>query len=145
MTENISDGDYTIEVELTGGSGRAHIASPARLSVTDGRMKAEIEWSSSSYDYMEVDGKEYYPENEEGNSVFIIDISELDADIPILAETVAMSEPHMIEYTLNFDSSTLKNESGQTGIILSCCISGAVLLTAAAAFFMRKRKLNGKS
>lgn len=144
MAENNSDGEYTIEAELTGGTGRAHITSPAKLTVTDGIMNAEIEWSSSSYDYMKVDGKEYYPENEEGNSVFVVEIPKLDADIPVLAETVAMSEPHMIEYTLYFDSSTLKSENSPSGIIISVCILSAVLLTSAAGLFIRKRKANGK-
>lgn len=144
MAENISDGEYTIEAELTGGTGRAHITSPAKLTVTDGCMNVEIEWNSSSYDYMKVDGKEYYPENVEGNSLFVVEIPKLDADIPVLAETVAMSEPHLIKYMLYFDSSTLKSESSPSGIILSCCIIGAVLLTSVAGLFIRKRKQNGE-
>lgn len=144
MAENISDGEYTIEAELTGGTGRAHITSPAKLTVTDGIMNVEIEWSSSNYDYMKVDGKEYYPQNEEGNSLFVVEIHQLDADIPVLAETVAMSEPHMIEYTLYFDSSTLKKENSPLVLILSCCIIGTALLASAAGLFIRKRKINGK-
>ena len=31
-----------------------------------------------------------------------------DAEMEITADTVAMSEPHEIDYTLNFDSSTVK-------------------------------------
>jgi hypothetical protein len=57
---------------------------------------------------MEVDGKEYYPVSGEEYSTFYIEIPALDTDIPILAETLAMSEPHLIEYTLKFDSATIK-------------------------------------
>ncbi len=144
MAENISDGEYTIEAELSGGTGRAHITSPAKLTVTDGCMNAEIEWSSSTYDYMKVDGKEYYPQNDEGNSVFVVEIPQLDTDISVLAETVAMSEPHLIEYTLYFDSSTLRSENSTSGVILSCIIIGTVLIASATGLFIRKRKLNGK-
>lgn len=144
MAEIISDGEYTIEAELSGGTGRAHITSPAKLTVTDGRMNVEIEWSSSSYDYMKVDGREYYPQNEEGNSLFVVEIPRLDADISVIAETIAMSEPHMIEYTLHFDSSTLRSENSTSGVILSCIIIGTVLIASATGLFIRKRKLNGK-
>lgn len=140
MAEIISDGDYTIEVKLSGGSGRANINSPAKLNVTDGQMQAEIEWSSPNYDYMEVDGKEYYPVNEDGNSVFVIDVSELDREIPVLAETVAMSEPHTIEYTMYFDSSTIKRANNDITQIIFGGLGTVIILAAAAAIFIRKKK-----
>ena len=70
----LSDGEYSIAVELQGGSGRASIKSPTKLTVANGKMQAEIEWSSPYYDYMEVDEKPYYPQNTEGNSLFVIDV-----------------------------------------------------------------------
>lgn len=140
MAKIISDGDYTIEVRLSGGSGRASITSPAKLNADDGKMQAEIEWSSSNYDYMKVDGKEYYPVNEDGNSVFVIDVSELDCEIPVLAETLAMSEPHTIEYTLYFDSSTIRRaDNGMTQIIFGG-LGAVIVLAAAATVFIRKKK-----
>ena len=53
----LEDGAYTIEVALTGGSGRADVDSPAHLTVNQGQMQAQIVWSSPYYDYMEVDGR----------------------------------------------------------------------------------------
>lgn len=103
-----ADGEYTIEVALTGGTGRATVESPAKLMVGDGKMIAVIVWSSPNYDKMVVDGEEYSPVPRAGNSTFQIPVSALDKDLPIQAETTAMSEPHMIDYTLHFDSSTLK-------------------------------------
>ena len=38
----------------------------------------------------------------------MIEVPSLDTDIPVLAEALAMSEPHLIEYTLNFNSATIK-------------------------------------
>lgn len=97
----------TIEVTMTGGSGRASISSPALIEVTDGVMYATIEWSSPYYEYMIVDDVKYLPVQEEGNSTFIIPII-LDEEMPVSAQTVAMSTPHEIDYTLTFDSSTIK-------------------------------------
>lgn len=96
------DGTYQMEVELLGGSGRASVASPAKVEIKDGKAVATLEWSSPNYDYMVVDGEKYLPVNTEGNSVFQIPVEAFDQDIAVIADTVAMSTPHEIEYTLNF-------------------------------------------
>ena len=98
----ISDGDYAASVSLKGGSGRAYIESPCDVTVKNGQVSAHIVWSSSHYDYMIVDGKTYYPINTEGNSEFEIP-AELGKDMYIQADTTAMSEPHLIDYTIRFD------------------------------------------
>ena len=54
---------------------------------------------------MTVNGVDYTPVNDGGNSTFEIPVT-LDEDIAVSAETVAMSTPHTIDYTLHFDSST---------------------------------------
>ena len=106
--ETPADGSYTCEVALEGGSGRATVESPAALTVADGRMTATIVWSSPNYDYMIVDGEKYLPTNTEGNSTFEIPVAALDTALDVTADTVAMSTPHEIEYTLTFDSASLK-------------------------------------
>ena len=103
-----ADGTYTCEVTLEGGSGRATVESPAALTVADGKMTATIVWSSPNYDYMLVDGEKYLPTNTEGNSTFEIPVAALDTSLDVTADTVAMSTPHEIEYTLTFDSASLK-------------------------------------
>ena len=103
-----ADGTYTCDVTLEGGSGRATVESPAALTVADGRMTATIVWSSSNYDYMLVDGEKYLPTNTDGNSTFEIPVAALDTALDVTADTVAMSTPHEIEYTLTFDSASLK-------------------------------------
>ena len=103
-----ADGTYTCEVTLEGGSGRATVDSPAALTVADGKMTAAIVWSSPNYDYMLVDGEKYLPTNTEGNSTFEIPVAALDTALDVIADTVAMSTPHEIEYTLTFDSASLK-------------------------------------
>ena len=103
-----ADGTYTCDVTLEGGSGRATVESPAALTVADGKMAATIVWSSPNYDYMIVDGEKYFPTNTEGNSTFEIPVSALDTALDVTADTVAMSTPHEIEYTLTFSSASLK-------------------------------------
>ena len=100
--ETPADGSYTCEVTLEGGSGRATVDSPAALTVADGNMTATIVWSSPNYDYMIVDGEKYLPTNTEGNSTFEIPVSALGTPLSVVADTVAMSTPHEIEYTLTF-------------------------------------------
>ena len=100
------EGTYTCEVVLSGGSGRASVTSPAKL-VSDGKtLTATIEWSSPNYEYMIVDGTQYDPIQTEGNSTFEIPVA-LDAVLAVSASTVAMSQPHLVDYTLYFDSTTL--------------------------------------
>ena len=105
--ETPADGSYTCAVTLEGGSGRATVESPAALTVADGAMTATIVWSSPNYDYMLIDGEKYLPTNTEGNSTFEIPVAALDTALAVTADTVAMSTPHEIDYTLTFDSATL--------------------------------------
>ena len=104
----LDDGMYTVEVALGGGSGRASVESPASLRVEGGKAFATIIWGSSNYDYMKVDGQKFDAEGTEGNSTFEIPVWAFDRKLAVIADTIAMSEPHEIEYTLNFDSGTLK-------------------------------------
>ena len=104
----LEDGSYEVEVSLEGGSGKATVESPAELEVQDGEVVARIIWSSPYYDYMVVDGEKYEPLNTEGNSVFEIPVTCFDAPMTVSADTIAMSTPHEIEYTLTFDSTTLQ-------------------------------------
>lgn len=103
----LEDGDYTVEVQLAGGSGKAKVESPCSLRVEGGKAYATIVWGSSNYDYMKVDGEQFDPVNTEGNSTFELPVAVFDWNLPVLADTTAMSTPHEIEYTLYFDSATL--------------------------------------
>lgn len=100
--ETPADGEYNVNVVLEGGSGRATVDSPAALTVADGKMTATIVWSSPNYDYMIVDGEKYLPTNTEGNSTFVIPVAALGTPLSVTADSVAMSTPHEIEYTLTF-------------------------------------------
>jgi len=104
----LEDGVYEIDVKLDGGSGKATIQSPAKLTVKDGEAYAEIIWSSNKYDYMVVDGEKILPLSTDEFSVFEIPVSGFDYRMPLSADTTAMSTPHEIEYTLILDSGSIK-------------------------------------
>lgn len=105
---NLADGSYLVEMTFEGGSGRASIASPVTITVENQKVTASVEWSSPNYDYMLVDGEKFLPVNTEGNSVFEIPVAAFDEPVTVIGDTVAMSKPHEIEYTLTFHSDTIK-------------------------------------
>lgn len=104
----LADGNYSVEMTFEGGSGRASIASPVTITVENQKVTASVEWSSPNYDYMLVDGEKFLPVNTEGNSVFEIPVAVFDEPVTVIGDTVAMSKPHEIEYTLTFHSDTIK-------------------------------------
>lgn len=99
----VADGTYQVNVTLSGGSGRAKIASPTELTIKDGRATAKIVWSSDKYDYMEVEGIRFTPEIQNGHSVFAVPVTELDKPLAMVGDTTAMSTPHAIDYQLTFE------------------------------------------
>ena len=137
------DGEYSIQVDLEGGSGKASLTSPTLSTVKDGMGYAQIQWSSSNYDYMIVDGEKYLPTNEEGmNSVFEIPILTLDEAMPVIADTTAMGAPHEIEYTLTFYSDSIGSKSQLpqeaakrvVGVAMVIIVGGGIL-----NYFVNKR------
>ena len=88
------------EITLEGGTGKAGIQSPVEVQIKDGRMTARLVWTSKNYDYMIVDGVRYDNENAGGDSTFTVPVKRLDQPLPVIGDTVAMSEPHEIEYVL---------------------------------------------
>ena len=56
---------------------------------------------------MLVDGERYDALSNEDGSTFEIPVFALDTPFSVIGDTTAMSTPHEIEYTLNFDSASL--------------------------------------
>ena len=109
---DLEDGEYTAEVRLQGGSGRASVQSPARITLSgagtpEAKVTAELIWGSANYDYMLADGEKYLAAIVDGHSVFEIPVIFFDRNMAVIADTTAMSQPHEISYTLHFDSATL--------------------------------------
>lgn len=129
---DVEDGEYSIQVNMTGGSGRASVTSPTWLIVKDGKAYARLLWSSTYYDYMIVGGKKYLNETTDGgNSTFTIPIAVMDEDMPVIADTTAMGDPVEIEYKLTFyeDSIASKRQIPQEAavdvLIIALIIIGA--------------------
>ena len=57
---------------------------------------------------MIVGGDKYLPVNTEGDSVFEIPVVAFDQPMEVIGDTVAMSKPHEVEYTLTFHSDTIE-------------------------------------
>ncbi|MCI8699089.1 MAG: hypothetical protein HFF29_08305 [Oscillospiraceae bacterium] len=105
------DGNYTANVTLSGGTGRASIQSPAKLRCTNGQFTATIQWSSPNFDYMKVNGTRYDLISAPGaDSAFEIPVAAFDMPLPVIADTIAMSEPHEVEYAITFDSASLTKQ-----------------------------------
>lgn len=104
----LADGEYTAEVSLSGGSGKAKVESPAKLTVTGGTAVATLVWGSPNYDYMRLGEDKYLPIQTEGNATFEIPVPFFDRPFTAFADTTAMSEPHEIEYTLTFASTSIQ-------------------------------------
>lgn len=153
----LPDGTWNVSVNMTGGSGRAKITSPCRVTVEDGRATARIEWSSNHYDYMIVGGLKYLPESTSTgsaseHSVFEIPVPAFDKALTVIGDTTAMSKPYEIEYKLTFDSDSAKrvgNTSNVTKKAGPAEIAGRVVGVAVVAFlivlFIKKyREYTGK-
>lgn len=141
---SLPDGEYSVTVALTGGSGKADILSPTLLCVSDAGVFARIQWSSPHYDYMLVDGVRYDNTAEEGaSSVFLIPVTVMDTPMLVIADTTAMGGSHEISYTLTFDygsigaKSQLPQEAAKRVAVMAALITvvGGIL-----NYFVNKRK-----
>ncbi len=142
----MEDGEYAIEVELSGGSGRSTISSPAGLIVRDGLAWARVQWSSSNYDYMIVGNEKYFPVNEEGYSTFEIPILMFNEPVQVIADTTAMSTPHEVEYALTFygDRVMSKDETPQAAAQKVVYMVFVIVAVCGLVSFINKKKRNGR-
>lgn len=98
----------TIELSLEGGTGKVTLISPTIIKeVSDGYL-VTIEWSSKNYDYMIVDDVKYLPVEVNEHSIFEIPVKDINEPLNVIADTVAMSTPHEIEYVITFSVDSMK-------------------------------------
>lgn len=101
---DLDDGTYEVSIEMSGGTGKAYIESPAVMTVKDKKAELTLIWSSKNYDYMIVDDVKYLNEAASGEAstftISIDDLNKLSEPIKVIGDTTAMSVPHEIEYTL---------------------------------------------
>lgn len=140
----MKDGEYAVEVSMTGGSGKASVASPTILVVREGKAYARLVWSSSHYDYMVVDGEKILNENTQGGySTFTVPILSFDEENQVIADTTAMGAPHEITYTLTFygDSITSKGELPQEAAKKVLAVAAVIIVGGGILnHFVNKRR-----
>ena len=98
---------YLVEIGFEGGTGKAFIESPVEVTSVDGDLSAVFVWSSVNYDYMIVNGIRYDNENPGGPSTFTVSIDNITEPLTVIGDTVAMSTPHEIEYTITWGEKTV--------------------------------------
>lgn len=140
---SIPDGEYSIEVNLIGGSGRASISSPTLLVVRNGKAYSRLLWSSANYDYMIVDDTYYYNlTTDGGNSTFEIPITVMDDPMSVIADTNAMGDPLEIEYALTFYQDTIssKGKIPQEAAKVVFLIAAAIIVAGGIINYFVKKK-----
>lgn len=144
MSIDREDGEYSIEVTLSGGSGKATVNSPTLLIVKDGKAYARLQWSSSNYDYMIVGTEKYLNTAEENaNSVFEIPIEKMDEEMSVTADTTAMGTPHEVDYSLTFYRDSIGSKSQMPQEAAKRVIAVAVIIIIGGGIlnhFSNKRK-----
>lgn len=146
---DMEDGVYKASLDLSGGSGRAFVESPAVLLVREGKAYVHLRWSSPDYDYMKLGSEKYMPINKEGNSEFEIPVTVFDEPITVIGDTLAMGTPHEIEYTLIIHGDSVVPEEPESGRReqpdsgMNICLFGGAFLLVAGGFLWFRRK--GKS
>ena len=137
------DGEYSIEVVLEGGSGRASVTTPTWLTIKDGKAYAKLLWSSPHYDYMLVNGYRYDNETTDGgNSVFEIPITVMDDPMSVIADTNAMGDPLEIEYALTFYQDTIssKGKIPQEAAKVVFLIAAVIIVVGGVINYFVKKK-----
>lgn len=116
----LQNGSYLCDVSITGGNGNARIKSPTSILVRSQECTATIIWLSGKCEYIKIGENVFKPTNNPSGQTIIDDSGssktyptfqipvKLDIDIAISAFAEDGGEAKLIDYTLHFDSSTLK-------------------------------------
>lgn len=110
---------YLVDIGFEGGTGKAYIESPVEVSYVDGSYSAVFVWNSENYDYMIVDGIRYDNENPGGPSTFTVSVDDITDPLTVIGDTVAMSTPHEIEYTVVWGETTVTSSEAYAGAVVS--------------------------
>ena len=101
---SLADGTYTADkFSFEGGTGKTKITCED-ITVKNGKTYATIKFSSDKFTKLVVNGTEYKPTSNNGGSFFEIPVV-LNTDMVITGTTIAMTEPHDIEYTIHITKS----------------------------------------
>ncbi|MBQ7703170.1 MAG: hypothetical protein IJT40_02225 [Firmicutes bacterium] len=138
----LEDGMYLVPFTFEGGTGKGGVES-IEASAEGGQItKLYVYMTSHNYDYCVYYGDQYINTAEEGNSCFILPY--VEEQFLLTADTVAMSQPHEIDYTVMLDLDSIEALTGQTGgftyvMIAGAVLAGIIVLVAAMGLTGRKR------
>ena len=141
---NLENGIYTIEVSCSGGLIGTAVTSPVRMQIKDRTMTALVEWESTYYKYMIVNGVKYMPEDREGNSKFKIPVSHTDADMTVTVCREDLGTVAEADCVLRFHSATIQKAASRVNpnaAIASAGFSflGIMGLATMVLIFMHRR------
>lgn len=101
---SMADGTYKADdFSFSGGTGKTKITCEG-ITVKDGKTYATIKFSSEKFTKLVVNGTEYQPVSNDGGSYFEIPVT-LNTDMTITGTTIAMTEPHDIDYVIHITKS----------------------------------------
>ncbi|MCQ2553039.1 MAG: hypothetical protein MJ150_01885 [Clostridia bacterium] len=100
VTEPVKISTTAVTPTLEGGTGKTTVKTAETFKDLSGNLMAILTWSSKSLDFMQVGDVMYFALGTAGNPcTFIVPVT-MDTEMPISAQTSAMSTPHLVEYTL---------------------------------------------
>ncbi|MBR2749034.1 MAG: hypothetical protein IKD97_04050 [Firmicutes bacterium] len=100
-----------------------------------------ITMTSPNYDYCIYYDEQYINSSEEGNSVFIVPF--VEESFLLTADTVAMSQPHEVDYTVTLDMDSLwsaASEGSGSGTLWTVIAVIAIVCVAVGFFAVRSSR-----
>ena len=105
---DLEDGVYTIDVSLSGGSGKTQVESPATLTVEGGKAIARIAFTTAKIDFAVVNGVTLEPIAGEEYATFLVPVETLSRPTAIDVDCTVMKPATLVSYTLSFDADTIR-------------------------------------
>ena len=133
--DGYADGTYPVEFTFEGGTGKGGVEA-VEAELAGGEVKTlVITMTSPNYDYCIYYGEQYINSSKEGNSVFTVPY--VEENFLLTADTVAMSQPHEIDYTvtLNMDSLWKAASKGSGSRMTLPLIAGIAIVVVVIGFF----------
>ena len=102
---NLADGDYLVDVSLTGG--RTKLLSPAVMSVAEGECAATLVFATTKIDYVIVDGEKILPVEVPDGVAFTVPVAGFDRGLSVIVDSTAIKPAAEVPYTVTFDSASI--------------------------------------
>jgi hypothetical protein len=130
--DEYADGTYPVEFTFEGGTGKGGVEA-VEAELAGGEVKTlVITMTSPNYDYCIYYGEQYINSSKEGNSVFTVPY--VEESFLLTADTVAMSQPHEIDYTVTLNMDSLWKAAEKGGVSLPL-IAGIAIVVVVIVFF----------